>query len=226
MRPVSPGEYNFSILKRDQAMVGNGHSMGIAAKVFEDMFRTAEWALAVDDPIVAIEIANEVFKHLWIGQVLQLAVKLNLPFGEGFSEGVFNFPSKDFSESPFWQEKPIAWICWNPALMIERQTAGRNDTVYMGMVLQPLCPGMEHAEKADFSSQKFGIAGDFNQRFSAKAQQHRVDELLILQCNLSQEPRHCKDNMRVRNRKKLSLSLLDPTNANICLAFWAMPVST
>jgi len=66
MRPVSPCECDFSILKRDQAMVGNGHSMSIAAEVFEDMFRAAEWALAVDDPIVAIEIANESFKHLWI----------------------------------------------------------------------------------------------------------------------------------------------------------------
>ena len=67
MRPVSPGKCNFSILKRDQAMVGNSHSMGIAAEIFENMFRTAEGALAVDDPIVAIEIANEVIKHLWIG---------------------------------------------------------------------------------------------------------------------------------------------------------------
>jgi hypothetical protein len=66
MRPISPGECHFSILKRDQAMVGYSHSMGIVAELFEDMFGTAEWALAMDDPIVAIEIANEAFKHLWI----------------------------------------------------------------------------------------------------------------------------------------------------------------
>jgi hypothetical protein len=41
-------------------MVGNGHSMRVAAEIFENMFRPAEWALAVDDPIVAIEIENEV----------------------------------------------------------------------------------------------------------------------------------------------------------------------
>ena len=67
MHPVSPGECNFSILERNQAMVGNGHSMGVAAEISENMFRTAEWALAVYDPIVAIEIANKVIEHLWVG---------------------------------------------------------------------------------------------------------------------------------------------------------------
>jgi hypothetical protein len=41
--------------------------------------------------------------------MLQFAVKLNLPFGESFSECVLNFPTKDFPERPFWQEKPIVW---------------------------------------------------------------------------------------------------------------------
>jgi hypothetical protein len=36
--------------------------------------------------------------------MLHLTVKLNLPFGEGFSEGVLNLASKDFPERPFWQK--------------------------------------------------------------------------------------------------------------------------
>ena len=98
MRPVSPGECNISILKRDQAMVGNGHSMCVAAEIFKNMFRTAEWALAVDDPVIAIEIANEGIKRLGIRKMLQFAIKLNLPFGESLSEGVLNFASKGLSE--------------------------------------------------------------------------------------------------------------------------------
>jgi len=158
--------------------------------------------------------------------MLKLAVKLNLPFGERFSEGVLNFPSKNFSESPFWQEKPIAWIRRNPAFMIERQTAGWNNAVDMWMMFQFLCPGMENAEEADLSSQEFGIAGDLNQRFSAEAKQHRVNELLVLQCKLSQETRHCENNVRVWDRKKFFLAPIDPTKAGVGLAFWAMPIAT
>ena len=67
MRPVSPGERNFSVLERNQTMVGYGHSMGVTAEIFENLLRTAEWGLAVDDPVVVVEIANEVVKGLWIG---------------------------------------------------------------------------------------------------------------------------------------------------------------
>ena len=66
MRTVSPAEGNLSILERDQAMVGNGHSMCVAAEIFENMFRAAEWALAVDDPIFTVEVVNEGIKRLWI----------------------------------------------------------------------------------------------------------------------------------------------------------------
>ena len=52
MRAVSPAECNISILKRNQAMVGNGHSMGVAAEIAENIFRAAEGPFAVDDPVV------------------------------------------------------------------------------------------------------------------------------------------------------------------------------
>ena len=67
MRPISPGECDFSILKRDQAMVGNGHSMGVAAEIFKNLFWTAEWLLAVNNPFVAIKVAKEGIKHFGIG---------------------------------------------------------------------------------------------------------------------------------------------------------------
>jgi hypothetical protein len=35
----------------------------------------------------------------------------------------------------------------------------------MGMKLQFLTPGMEHAEEADFGAEMAGITGDFEQRF-------------------------------------------------------------
>jgi len=59
MRTVSPGKCNFSILERNQAMVGNGHSVSVAAEIFENLLRPAEWAFAVNNPLVAVELANE-----------------------------------------------------------------------------------------------------------------------------------------------------------------------
>jgi hypothetical protein len=64
MCTISPTEGNLSIVKRDQPVVGNGHTMGVAAEIFENLFRAAERALAIDHPILTVEVANEGMKHL------------------------------------------------------------------------------------------------------------------------------------------------------------------
>ena len=110
MRAISPGECHFSILERDQAMVGNGHSMSIAAEIFENLLRPAEWAFAVNDPLVAVEVTDEGMKGLRIRKMLQLTVKADLSFSKSFFEGIYNLSSKDLPEYPLRQKKPIARI--------------------------------------------------------------------------------------------------------------------
>ena len=94
----------------------------------------------------------------------------------------------------------------------------------MRVMIQFLAPTMEHAEKANFSSQEFGITSDLNQCFSAETKQDCVDELLVLQCQLCQKRRHCEYNMRIGDREKVFLPPVDPTKAGVGLAFWAMPI--
>ncbi len=64
MGPVSPAEGDRSIHQRDQAMVGYGDSMGVAAEIFEDLFRPAERAFAVHNPVLTVEFADEGTKGL------------------------------------------------------------------------------------------------------------------------------------------------------------------
>ena len=49
----------------------------------------------------------------------------------------------------------------NPASVIAGESAGGNDTVDMGMQLEFLVPGMEHAEKANLGSETGGVATHF-----------------------------------------------------------------
>jgi hypothetical protein len=101
-------------------MVGNGHSMRVAAEIFENLLRPAEWAFAVNHPIVAVKVTNEGMKGLRIRKMLQLSVKPDLSFGKSFFESINNLSSKYFPEYPLRQEKPVAWIRRDPALMIKR----------------------------------------------------------------------------------------------------------
>ena len=137
-----------------------------------------------------------------------------------------SFPRNTIREHLFRKKEAIARIRRHPALMIEGQSAGGNDAVDMRMVLQFLSPGMEHAEEADLGAQEFGIAGDLDQRFSAEAQQQRVDEFLVLQCELCQETRHRENDVSIGDGKKFFPSPLDPAQAGVGLAFRAMPITT
>src|SRR5437868_15010372 len=78
--------------------------------------------------------------------------------------------------------KKEAWVGPNPAGVIARESAGGNDTVDMGMKLEFLVPGMEHAEEADLGSEMGGIVRDLLQGFGAGPEQQTVDDLLVLEC--------------------------------------------
>ncbi len=51
--------------------------------------------------------------------------------------------------------------------MIAGESASGNDTVDMGMQLEFLVPGMEHAEEADLGAEMGRIASDFEKSFCA-----------------------------------------------------------
>ena len=59
----------------------------------------------------------------------------------------------------------------DPAGVVRSETAGGQHAVDMGMMLQSLVPGMEHAEEADLRSQVARIAGDLQQSCSAGVKQ-------------------------------------------------------
>ncbi|MFZ0866745.1 MAG: hypothetical protein WAN06_08870 [Candidatus Sulfotelmatobacter sp.] len=51
----------------------------------------------------------------------------------------------------------------DPTGMIRSETAGGEHAVDMGMMLQSLIPGMEHAEETDLCAEVTRIAGDLQQ---------------------------------------------------------------
>jgi hypothetical protein len=56
---VSPGKGNFATLQGDEAVIGNGHAVGGAAEIAENLFWATEGRFAVDHPVLAEEGAEE-----------------------------------------------------------------------------------------------------------------------------------------------------------------------
>jgi hypothetical protein len=73
----------------------------------------------------------------------------------------------------------------DPVGVIWSESAGSKHTVNMGMVLQSLVPGMEHAEEADLCAKVPGIASDLKQSLGTSVKQQVINHLLVLQCERS-----------------------------------------
>ncbi len=75
--------------------------------------------------------------------------------------------------------------------LIAGESAGGNDTVDMGMQLDFLIPGMEHAEETDLGAEMSGVASDFEKSFGAGPKQQTIDDFLVLQSQRSQFETMC-----------------------------------
>src|SRR5271163_2507656 len=113
----------------------------------------------------------------------------------------------------------------DPAGVVQSETAGGQHAVDMGMMLQSLVPGMEHAEEADLGSKVAWIAGDLQQSGSAGMKQQVIDEPFILQGERSQFPWQGEDDVHVGDGQQLSFPRLEPAQTGVALTLGAVPVS-
>ena len=95
----------------------------------------------------------------------------------------------------------------------------------MGMEPEPLIPGMQHGEEADFRAEVFRIASDFEKSFCTGAEQQIVDDFLVLQSQWSKLRRKCEDHMDVARREKFSLTCGDPAFPGRSLTLRAVSIA-
>ena len=222
VRGVSPAEGNLVALQGDQAVIGDRHAVGVAAEITENVFGTTEGRLAVDHPVLPEEGAEERSESLLFRQKLEFPVEAELAIVEGLPESGDKLAAEDSTQHLDGEKEAIAGV--DPALVIGGETAGRNHTMQMGMVLEFLTPGMEHAEEADFGAEMAGITGDFEQRFGTGAEQEIVDDLLVLQGQRGEPPRKGEDDMDVGGGQEFAAARLQPTVASEGLTLGAVSI--
>ena len=69
----------------------------------------------------------------------------------------------------------------NPTGVIGREPTRWDDAVDMGMNLEFLVPGVQHAEEADLGAEMSGVTSHFEQSFCAGTKQQTIDDFLVLQ---------------------------------------------
>ena len=105
---VAPAEGDVARGESDQPAVGNGDAMGVGAEIAQHMFRSSEWLLGVDDPVVAKQHPQPGGVGAWLGKMRQVTVKLELTSMEGVAKCGDELAAEDAAEHADGQKRGTA----------------------------------------------------------------------------------------------------------------------
>jgi hypothetical protein len=150
-------------------------------------------------------------------------VERKLALGESLLQSVDELAAKDPSQDLAGKKEAATGT--DPAGVVGGKSSGSNDAMDMGMGLQLLTPGMQHAEEADLGPEMSRRASDFEQGFGTGTEQQAVEELLVLQGEGCQPMREREDQVGVRGGQDFPAARLNPTVAGVGLALGAVSIA-
>ena len=80
---IAPAKSHLAIGKGDQAMVGDGHAMGVAAEILQHVFGAAKRTFQVNHPVFSKQWPEPSSKDLGFGEQLQLFGEAEVAILEG-----------------------------------------------------------------------------------------------------------------------------------------------
>src|SRR5260370_31006032 len=126
-------------------MVGDGYAMGVAAEILEHILGAAEGWFGVDDPVFSEQWSQPGSEDLRLCEQRQIAGEMQLTLLKGRLETGDELAAKHTSE--YLNGEKEARARSNPAGVIERESAGGNNTVDMRMEPGLLVSRMQHGSE-------------------------------------------------------------------------------
>jgi hypothetical protein len=108
--------------------------MCVGAEVTKHLFGSSEGWFAVDNPARNVKLADKVPKGLDLSQASEPALEPELSGGVSLPEGFDELAAEDLTENPY-REEELVLVGVYPVDVISRQTARRDDTVNVWMML-------------------------------------------------------------------------------------------
>lgn len=176
-------------------MVGYGDAVCVPCEVLEDLFRAAEGRFSIHDPFVLTCFVKVGIESSGIGELRYGTVERELALGKSALEKVDEFSTKDdFEDFERQKETPGSG---NPRGLVGRKATAWDYEMDMWVVAEILAPRVQNTEKADFSSQVFGISGELAESLRSRTKEDSVDGSLILKCYQADLFRDRKDEVEV-----------------------------
>src|SRR5664279_4070244 len=132
------------------------------------MLGTSEGRFAIDHPVMPEQLAEPSAEDLGLSQLIQIAIEAELSFAAGALQGSHELAAKNPAQHFDGKKERVAGV--DPMGVIQRESTRWDHAMDMGMMLEPLIPGVQHAEETDLGAQVSGIASHFEQGCGAGAE--------------------------------------------------------
>ena len=172
---ITVGEGDATLAHREEAVVGDGAPMSVAAEVIEDLLGRAEGRFGVDNPFLLGERFEPAGEGARVRQIGRSAGKQETVLGEGSVEQVEKLPSEDDAERFDGEEEVLG--SRGPARAIHRQRASGDQAMKMEGVAARLVPGVKNADETNFASEV--SAAKLQQGLRNSLEQDVTESLLV-----------------------------------------------
>ena len=207
----------------DQPVIGDGHAVGVAREVVEDVRRAAKGRLGIDHPGLPIEGPQPRAKGARRSERGEGAGTVDAALRPRRAQPGDQFPAEDLPQDLHREKEGRAGV--DPPCPVWRQAAGGHHAVDVGMMLQSLPPRVQDHEPADVTAQALGIRGDLLQRLRSGPKQEVVHHALVGEGETRERLRHGEDEVDVSDRQELLLARHHPRVPRGGQTLGAMPIA-
>jgi len=194
---IPPLKAHLAAAHIEDAVVGYGDAVRVAAEIIERLAGSAERLLCIDHPLGFFDRREIPVESVRIGKRWEIAEELKPVAPEGLTEFLKKQPPKEAGERAHREkESPAA----ADPFEIGTDAATGNDEVHMRVMQKILSPGVQNAEEADLGAEMPGIAREGEQGFSGGLKQNAVNHALVVKGDARDLRRQSEDHVEVFDR--------------------------
>jgi len=104
---VFPCEGNPATFQREQPAIGDGHAMGVARQIFEDLLWSTEWSFGVNHPLALAGLRPPGVEGCRLGQSLQFTMKSKFALAECLPQVDEELLPKEAAENLYGKEERL-----------------------------------------------------------------------------------------------------------------------
>jgi hypothetical protein len=196
--PITIGEADLPIAGVDDAVIGDGYTMRVTPEILDNVLRTFEGPLGVDDPVLRVEVIEQLGEARFGTQVGCLLVEAQRLGACGLLEGLQKLAPEDLAQGFDWEEKLRMGRHPVRPVLGERPTGDK--CVEMEVRLQQLIPGMEDHDGTELTAQV--LPAKLEERGTGGAKEQAKQEPFIAQDQRIEGMREGQDRVKVGRRQE------------------------